>query len=60
MASTRRASRKSASRKNRKSSRKSRGMSDWNKRVMATYRQMKARNPNATLGDAMKAAARKN
>ena len=33
-------------------------LSDWNKRVMMVYRSMKKSNPNAKLGDAMKAAAK--
>jgi len=54
MAKTRRASRKS------KGTRKAKkGMSDWNKKVMEVYRQLKKKNPKATLGDAMKAAAKK-
>ncbi len=33
-------------------------LSDWNKRVMMVYRSMKKSNPDAKLGDAMKAAAK--
>jgi hypothetical protein len=54
MAKTRRASRKTA--KARKGSR--RAPSEWNKKVMKLYREMKAKNPKTRLGDAMKAAAR--
>lgn len=28
----------------------------WNEKVMKVYREMKAKNPNTKLGDAMKAA----
>ena len=55
MAKTRRASRK-PTRKARKGSR--RAPSEWNKKVMKVYREMKARNPATRLGDAMRAAAR--
>lgn len=30
----------------------------WNKKVMALYKTMKAKNPKTRLGDAMKAAKR--
>ena len=30
----------------------------WNEKVMKLYREMKKRNPNTKLGDAMKAAKR--
>ena len=33
-------------------------LSDWNKRVMMVYRSLKKSNPDAKLGDAMKAAAK--
>jgi hypothetical protein len=55
MAKTRRSSRKS---KGRKGTRK--GPSEWNKKVMAMYRKMKAGNPNTSLGDAMRAASKAN
>jgi hypothetical protein len=35
----------------------SKGMSDWNKKVMAIYKDMKSKNPNTKLGDAMKHAS---
>lgn len=54
---------RSGTRKQRKGSRKTRkmskGASDWNKRVMAVYREMKARNPATRLGDAMREAAKR-
>jgi hypothetical protein len=50
-------------RKHRKSSHKKRritkGASAWNKKVMEVYREMKRKNPNVKLGDAMKEAARR-
>ena len=67
-------SRKNASRKNRKnvtrkaaSSRKASsrkapqagGKSEWNKRVMEVYRELKSKNPNTRLGDAMREASRR-
>ncbi len=46
--------------KRRKGGRKSRKLSSgaraWQDHMMKTYREMKARNPNTRLGDAMKAA----
>ena len=43
-------------RKGKKGTRKlSPKLSEWNKRVMAKYRERKAKNPSARLGDAMKA-----
>lgn len=46
--------------KRRKGGRKSRKLSSgaraWRDHMMKTYREMKARNPNTRLGDAMKAA----
>jgi hypothetical protein len=43
-------------RKGKKGTRKlSPKLSEWNKRVMAKYRELKAKNPSARLGDAMKA-----
>jgi len=51
-----------ADRKNRKGTRKQSGGkrgTEWTRLVTATYREMKARNPNAKLGDAMKEAARR-
>jgi hypothetical protein len=46
--------------KRRKGGRKSRKLSSgarvWRDHMMRTYREMKARNPNTRLGDAMKAA----
>ena len=51
------------SRKARKATHKkrrlSKGASSWNKKVMEVYREMKRKNPNVKLGDAMKEAARR-
>jgi hypothetical protein len=59
---TRKAHRK-MSHKARKSSHKkrriSKGASSWNKKVMEVYREMKRKDPNTKLGDAMKEAARR-
>ena len=52
MAKTRRA--RKGSRKSRKLSK---GASDWNRKVMEVYREMKRKDPNTRLGDAMKKAA---
>lgn len=41
----------------RKTRKMSRGASDWNKKVMEIYHQMKKKNPLTKLGDAMKHAA---
>lgn len=63
---TRKASRKAhrkVSHKVRKATHKkrriSKGASAWNKKVMEVYREMKRKNPNIRLGDAMKEAARR-
>jgi hypothetical protein len=65
MAKTRRASRRSASRKaTRKQARNTRKAqaggkrSEWLKKVMRVYKDMKARDSSVKLGDAMKAAAK--
>ena len=62
---SRMAARKSKTMKMRKGSKKSKTMkkkgglspalSDWNKRVMAKYHEMKKNDPSTRLGDAMKA-----
>jgi hypothetical protein len=55
----RKASRKTHPKANRKASRKTQAggkRSAWLKKVMKTYKALKAKNPKATLGDAMKAA----
>ncbi len=36
------------------------GAMAWRKKVMDTYRELKRKNPNAKLGDAMKLAAKRN
>jgi len=50
-----------AHKKNRRSTRKmAKGASDWTKKMMEVYRELKKKNPATKLGDAMKeAAARK-
>jgi hypothetical protein len=54
MAKSRKVSRKSGRKGTRKSG------SDWNKKVMAVYKELKAKNKNTRLGDAMReASARK-
>ena len=63
MAKTRRASRKTQhkAKTHRKSTRKAQAggkRSEWLKKVMRVYKDMKARNPAVKLGDAMKAAAK--
>ena len=35
------------------------GPSDWNRRVMEAYRDLKKKNPAAKLGDAMREASRR-
>lgn len=41
----------------RKTRKMAKGASDWNKKVMEIYHQMKKKNPSTKLGDAMKHAA---
>jgi hypothetical protein len=58
---TRKNMRKGSRKAIQKGSRKTRkaqtgGKSEWLKKVMRVYKEMKARNPNTRLGDAMKAA----
>jgi hypothetical protein len=52
-----------ADRKNRKGTRKQcggkRSPTEWTRLVTSTYKEMKARDPNARLGDAMKEAAKR-
>jgi hypothetical protein len=43
----------------RKSRRMSKGASDWNKKMMEVYREMKKKDASIKLGDAMKEAARR-
>lgn len=54
---------KKTERKNRKETRKQDGgkrkQTAWMKKVMETYREMKKRNPNTRLGDAMKEAKKR-
>ena len=54
---TRKANRKQN--KTRKQSGGKRAHTEWTRLVTATYKEMKARNPAAKLGDAMKEAARR-
>jgi hypothetical protein len=50
--------RKSVARKTAKKGRKmSKGASEWNKKVMTIYREMKSKNPATKLGDAMRRAS---
>lgn len=41
----------------RKTRKMSHGASDWNKKVMKVYKEMKAKDPNVKLGAAMKRAS---
>ncbi len=72
MAKSRKASRKAGSRKSRKASaarksatrkasatRKTRKGGDWAQAVKQVYSELKRKNPNAKLGDAMKEASRR-
>jgi hypothetical protein len=43
----------------RKSRRMSKGASEWNKKMMEVYREMKKKDASTKLGDAMKEAARR-
>lgn len=57
---TRKANRKAGSRKSRKSAtRKTRKGGDWAQAVKQVYSELKRKNPNAKLGDAMKEASRR-
>jgi len=42
-----------------KKTRKSKGPSDWNKKVMMIYRELKKKDKNVKLGAAMKEASRR-
>jgi len=58
--STRKSSRKSSRKASRKSSGKaSRKGSDWNQAVMRVYKELKSKNPNTKLGDAMREASKR-
>jgi len=47
-------------RKGRKGTRKlSKGASDWNRKMMEVYREMKKNNPKTRLGDAMREAGKR-
>ena len=54
--STRKSSRKSSRKASRKASRKG---SDWNQAVMRVYKELKSKNPNTKLGDAMREASKR-
>jgi hypothetical protein len=56
--STRKADRKSKKGTRKQSSGK-RAPTEWTKLVTAVYKELKAKNPNAKLGDAMKEAAKR-
>jgi hypothetical protein len=57
MAKRRASTRKASSKKGRKGTRKlSPALREWNRKVMEIYREMKKKNPNTRLMDAMKAA----
>jgi hypothetical protein len=51
---------RSKSRKSRKTRKMSKGASTWNQKMMTVYREMKRKNPNVRLGEAMKEASRRN
>ncbi len=55
---TRKNMRKNSRKANRKATRKAQtgGRSAWLQKVMRVYKEMKAKNPNTKLGEAMKAA----
>jgi hypothetical protein len=57
MAKTRRVTRKGS--KGKKGTRKGRKGSDWSAAVKRVYGELKRKNPNAKLGDAMKEASRR-
>jgi hypothetical protein len=61
MAKTRRVNRKGSkdSRKGKKGTRKARKGSDWSAAVKRVYGELKRKNSNAKLGDAMKEASRR-
>jgi hypothetical protein len=57
---TRKASSKSSRKSSRKASRKSsRKGSDWNQAVMRVYKELKSKNPNTKLGEAMREASKR-
>jgi hypothetical protein len=56
--STRKADRKNRNVTRKQSSGK-RAPTEWTKLVTAVYKELKAKNPNAKLGDAMKEAAKR-
>ena len=52
--------RKAPRRSRRKGTRKmSKGASDWNRKMMEVYREMKRKNPATRLGDAMREAGKR-
>ena len=46
-------------RKNKQAGGKKKGPSDWNKKVMEIYRELKKKNPSVKLGAAMKEASKR-
>jgi hypothetical protein len=59
MAATRKADRKDRKKGTRKQSGGKRAPTEWTRLVTATYKELKARNPNTNLGEAMKEAAKR-
>ena len=60
MAKRRASTRKASSKKGRKGTRKlSPALREWNRKVMDIYREMKKKNPNTRLMDAMKEAKKR-
>lgn len=61
MAKRRASTRKASAKKGRKGTRKlSPALREWNRKVMEIYREMKKKNPNTRLMDAMKEAKKRN
>jgi hypothetical protein len=52
-------SRKQKSHKGKKTRKVSKGASDWNKKVMEVYRELKKKNPATRLGDAMRECSKR-
>jgi hypothetical protein len=60
MAKRRASTRKASAKKGRKGTRKlSPALREWNRKVMEIYREMKKKNPNTRLMDAMKEAKKR-
>lgn len=56
---TRKASRKASRKSTRKNTQAGGKRSEWTKKVMEVYRELKRKNPSARLGDAMREASRR-